>query len=289
MSPTVEINPLIKDVTIGSAYAAIDCVALGCLESVEIRISMKEHEIFCNILKGPAGYLRYDARGEITLNPINFTMANLAAALDASVGTTTGNIPVTGEAHYPTWVPDDAGTPTEWTAVISLANSEIVESSVGAWDDEAQTQDWDAEVTNTLVETALCAGTITLTTTDLAETLSTIYFGYSYGTQIPSGSSIIEPSFASFAADHKVTVVHKHAMTNDYIVHKVWRAQTVPDFAVTFQNQAREVIAPVRLKIVEDSANHPDSPLGVWIKIDSGTTEFDYEPYLSVPGTSLAA
>lgn len=283
---SVEINPLIKDVSLGPAYGAIDCVDLGCLDSVEIRLGMKEFEIICDITRGLAGILRYDPRGELTINPVNLSSVLLGKALDASVGTTTGLVSVTGELHYPTWVPDDAGTPTEWTAVVKMANGEIDTGTVYAWDDEACSVSWDGEVTNTLVETDVCTGTITLTTTDAAEKLETLYFTYDWGDQIPSGSTIIEPGFGSYAADHKATFIHKHAQTGNFFVYKVWRAQILPDFTMTFSNQARNIFAPIRLRIVEDSVNHPNSPLGAWYEIDGSNTEYDYAPYTTVPGNT---
>ena len=74
-------------------------------------------------------------------------------------------------------------------------------------------------------------------------------------------------------------------MTGKLEVYVVWRCQIVPDFTLTFSNQAREIIAPIKLKIVEDSTNHPDSPLGIWFEInDPEDEDFDYEPFISVPG-----
>lgn len=283
-----EINPLIENVTIGTAYGAIDCVDMGCLDSVEIRLSMKEHEITCDITQGLAGIIRYDPRGDVTVNPVNLSAALLARALDASQGVTTGLVTVASEVHYPTWVPDDVATPTEWTADITLANGEIDSGSVLAWDDVGALVSWDDEAANTLTEVSVCAGTVRLTTTDVAETLATIYFSYDWGDQIPSGSVIIEPGFGSLAEDHKVTFIHKHALTGDFWVYKIWRAQILPDFTITFANQARNIVAPIRLRIMEDSTNHDNSPLGAWYIIDSGNTAYDYVPYTSVPGNTLA-
>jgi hypothetical protein len=285
---TIKTNPLIEDVTIGPAYGAIDCVDLGCLDSVEIRLTMKEHEVVCNILKGLTGIIRYDPRGDMTINPLNLSFANLARALDASVAVTTGVVTATGEVHYPTWVADDPATPTQWTATITMANSEIVSGTVESWDDLACSVSWDDEATNTLTESALCAGTIVLTTTDASEKLAAVYFSYQWGDQIPSGSNVIKPSFSSFAADHKVTLIHQHATSGKFVVYKVWRAQILPDFTITFSNQAREVMAPIRLRVLEDSTNHPSSPLGEFYEIASSNTEYDYAPYTSVPGNTVA-
>lgn len=283
---TIEINPLIEGVTIGSCYAALDCVDLGCLDGADIRLTMKEKEIICNVLNGPAGFLRYDARGEITLNPLNFTSANLAYALDAVVSTTTGNVDVTGEIHYPPeWTPDDEGTPTEWTSTILLYNPWIEGGTVLAYTNAACTIPWPGTVT----ESDICKGSILLTAAAAEDCDETVYFAYSWGTQIPSGSTRIDPGMGSFAEDHKATLIHKHAMTGDLYVYIAWRCQIVPDVQITFNNQANEVIPVIKLKIVEDSTNHPTCPLGCWFKIPKALAEaedFDYEPFLSVPGMS---
>lgn len=283
---TVEINPLIENVSIGGAYGAIDCVSLGCLETVDIRLEMKEFEIICDITRGLAGIIRYDPRGEVTITPINFSLALLAKALDATVGVTSGNEVATGELHYPTWVPDDPATPTEWTADISLANGEVESGTIEVWDDSAASISWDDEVGNSVTALALCSGSIRLTATDVNECLSAVYISYEWGTQIPSGSAVLEPAFGTYAADHKLTFVHKHAQTGNYLVYKIWRMQISPNFSMTFGQTARNVSAPIRCKILEDSVNHPDSPLGAWYEIASSVTDFDFAPYTDVPGTT---
>lgn len=279
-------NTLAQDATISQAYVAIDCVGLGCMESVEYRTSMAEIEIVCDRNKGVTKILRHSPTGEIILTPIDLSMANLAFALDSSVGTTSGNVTVASESHTPTWVPDDVGTPTEWTAVLTLANSEIATGTVLAWDDAAASISWDDVVGNSIAETALCPGTITLTTDDAAERLAVIYMSYDYGTEIPSGSEIIEPSYAAFSTVRKITIASENSSTGKLLVNKTWKGQIVPDFTVRWSNEARLTTAPIRIRILEDSANHSSAPLGAWYNVVASKTDYDYQPYTDVPGNS---
>lgn len=279
-------DTLAQDATIAQAYVAIDCVGLGCMESVEYRTSMAEVEIVCDRNKGVTKILRHSPTGEIIITPIDLSMQNLAFALDASVSTTTGDITVGSEAHTPTWVPDVVGTPTVWTAVLILANSEIATGTVLAWDDAAASVSWDSESENSIAETSLCPGTITLTTTEADERLTTIYMSYDYGTEIPSGSEVIKPSYAAFSNVRKITIASENSSTGKLLVVKTWKGQIIPDFTVRWSNEARLTTAPIRIRILEDSTNHPDAPLSEWYNVVASKTDYDFEPYTSIPGNT---
>lgn len=280
-----EIQPIVSDVSIGNATAAIDCVWLKCLESVEFRLGMEEVPIVCDWASGPVTTLRGNPSGEITITAMNLGSTQLKYALDAATSAKAGAETVTCEEHQITWTPDDEGTPTEWTATVTLNSPEV--SSVVAYTDSDCSVAWESVSTpdNDLAITSACKGLITLTTDDEDETDDTLYFAYTHDTETPTGATLIEPSMSTFADDHKLHILHRNATTGDLLIVKFWRVQIIPDMTLSFDNSNKVVTVPIRLRALSDRTNHPDAPIGQMAIVDADDSEaadFTYDFYTKV-------
>jgi len=280
-----EIQPIVSDVTIGNATAAIDCEWLKCIESVNFSMKMEEVPIVCDWANGQVTALRGNPMGECTINALNWNSTVLKYALDADVSTKAGAETVSCEEHQITWVPDDENTPTEWTATVTLNSPEV--ASVTVWTDSSCTSTWESVATpdSTISITSACKGLVTLTTDDVDETDTTLYFAYTHDTETPTDATLIEPGMSTFADDHKLHILHRNATTGDLIVVKFWRVQIIPDFTVGFDNTNSIVTVPIRLRILSDRSNHPDAPLGHIAIIDADDSEaadFTYDFYTKV-------
>lgn len=281
-----EIQPIVSDVTIGNATAAIDCEWLKCIESVNFSMRMEEVPILCDWADGPVTTLRGNPNGECTISAYNWNSTVLKYALDADTSTKAAVETVSCEEHQITWVPDDENTPTEWTATVTLNSPEV--SSVVAYTDSSCSVSWESVATpdNDLAITSACKGLITITTDDVDETdTTTLYFAYTHDTETPNGATLIEPGMSTFASDHKLHILHRNATTGKLYVVKFWRAQIIPDFSVGFDNTNSVVTVPIRMRILSDRTNHPDAPLGHIAIIDADDSEaadFTYEFYKKV-------
>ena len=280
-----EVRPIVSDVSIGNATVAIDCVWLKCIQSVNFRKGMEEVPITCDWANGPATYLRGNPTGEATINALNLNSTILKYALDAVVTTKAIAETVTCEEHQLTWVPDSETTPTEWTATVTLNSPEI--ASVTVWTDSACAVSWEATPTplNTVAITGACIGVVVLTTDTLAETDDTLYFAYTHNTETPVGATLIKAPMSTFASDHKLHILHRNATTGDLLLHKFWRVQIIPDVEITYDNTNSIVTVPIKLRVLADRANHPDSPIGQEVTIplaDSDPADFTFDFYKQV-------
>jgi len=280
-----EVRPIVSDVSIGNATVGIDCVWIKCIESVTFRMGMEEVPIVCDWVDGPSTHLRGNRTGNITINAKNLNETSLKYALDATTSTKAGDETVSCEEHTITWTPDSATTPTEWTATVTLNSPEI--ASVLAYTDSSCSVAWESATTplNVLTISSACKGEITLTTDDVNETDETLYFSYTHDTESPVGSTLIQPSLNTFADEHKVHILHRNATTGDLYVYKFWRVQIIPDFEQTFNDSNSVVITPINMRVLSDSTNHPDDPLGHVVIIptaDSEASDFTYDIYKRV-------
>lgn len=280
-----EIQPIVDSVSIGNATVAIDCVWLKCIESVEFRLGMEEVPIVCDWANGPVTALRGNPSGEITIVAMNLNSTTLKYALDATATAKAAVEEVDCEEHQITWVPDDEGTPTEWTATVTLNSPEVTD--VSAWTDSDCSAAWESATTplNELDITTACSGVITLTTNDVDETDETLYFSYTHDTETPLGATLIQPGFGTFASDHKLHILHRNATNGDLVIHKFWRVQIVPDFNLRYDNTNKVATVPIHLRVLADRLNHPNAPLGHTVIIDADDSEaadFTYEFYTKV-------
>lgn len=281
-----EIQPIVSDLTYGNATVGIDCVFLGCIESVTFRVGMEEIPIVCDWSNGPITTLRGNPTGEITIMAMNYNPTTLGYALDADTSTKAGAETVDCEEHQITWTVDSELTPTEWTATVLLNSPEI--ASVTVWTDNECSNTWEALATpeSTVVIADACKGTITLTTDTVGEIDDTLYFSYTHNTETPLGATLIDPPMSTFADDHKLHILHRNKTTGNLWIHKFWRVQIIPDFSVTFDNTSNIITVPIRLRALADRTNHSGAPIfGVReiVAADSEPGDFTYDIYKEVP------
>jgi len=264
--------------TFGPALVGIDCVQIGCTQSVEISLSEQTKKLSCDKRKGSDGIFHYDPELDIVLQASDFTMDNLAIALDTSGASTYAGMKTsTLEAVSVTWT----GSAGEWSGSIVL-NKEI--SGTVAWfsDSDGDTP-WLASNSGTSTVIGPCLGQVTLTSSGTAEPAGTAYATYAWGDQIPSGSSIIEPAFGSSANDRYVVICHKKAQQDKVIVWRIWRMQVVRDLTINFDNESDSDIGiPIHLTGLVDTVGHPSVPLFDVSEVDLADWTSDYEPYSSV-------
>ena len=280
-----EVRPIVGNVSVGNATVAIDCVVLNCIQSVNFRKSMEEVPIICDWANGPETYLRGNPTGEATINAMNLNATILKYALDAVVSTKAAPETVTCEEHTITWIPEDIATPTEWTATIILNSPEI--ASVTVWTDNACSATWESAATplSTIAISSPCQGVVLLTTNDIDETDTTLYFAYTHDTETPIGATLIQSSMGTYASDHKLHILHREASTGNLVVHKFWRVQIIPDVTIEYDNTNKIVTVPIKLRILADRVNHPDAPIGLEVIIpfaDSDPSDFTYDVYKAV-------
>ncbi len=264
-----EILPIVSDVTIGNATAAIDCVWLKCIESVDIRMSMEGVPITCDWASGPATTLRGNPSATIDIVAMNMNSTTLKYALDADVSVKAAAESVDCEEHQITWVAEDVATPTYWTAIVFLRSPEV--ENVLAFTDSACLVAWESVATpeSTVAVTTTCTGELLLTTDDVDETDATLYFSYDHNIETPLGATLIKPPFDTFADDHKLHILHRNATTGELELIKFWRVQIIPDFALRFDNTNRVATVPIKLMAYTDRDSHPDAPLGQIVIIDA--------------------
>jgi len=268
-----EIQPIVSDVTIGNATVAIDCVWLKCIESVDLRVSMEEVPIVCDWANGPVTTLRGNPTGTIDIMALNINSTTLKYALDAAVSEKAAAETVACEEHQITWVPEDTATPTYWTATVILNSPEV--EDVLAFTDSDCLVTWESVATpdNDLVITDACDGTITLTTDDVDECDTTLYFSYTHNTETPNDAELIKPSLSTFANDHKLHILHRNATTGQLDLFKFWRVQIIPDFNIVFDNTNKVVTVPIKLRAFADRDSHSEEPVfGIRI-IDADASE----------------
>lgn len=233
---------------------------------------MESVPIVCDWADGKVQTLRGNPTGEITIEAMNLNATILKYALDASVSTKTINTFVNCvHVEGIQWTPDNAGTPTEWTATINLNSPDI--DNVLAYTSEAgcsaatPTDIWASGTTplNTITETT-CTGVVTLTTDDVDECDDELWFTFDYSVDLAVGATIVTPPFSTFPDDHIVVAWHLNKTTSEYYIYVFPRCQILPDVNITFDNSANVVTVPIRLEIVADTAFHPEAPLG-WVEI----------------------
>ena len=269
----------VLDRTFGPALVGIDCVQIGCAQNVEITLSEQTKNLSCDRRKGKDGIFHYDPELDITLQASDFTIDNLAIALDTTgAGAWGGKETRTLETVAVTWT----GSAGEWSGSVVL-NKEI--SGTIAWySDSAGDTEWTAAESGTSSVIGPCLGQVNLTSSGTAEPTATLYATYAWGDQVPSGSSIVQPSFGSTANDRYVVICHKKAQQNKVIVWRIWRMQVVRDLSISFDNESESGIAiPIHLTGLVDSTGHPSCPIFDVSEVDlADLSSADYEPYTSV-------
>ena len=264
----------VLDRTFGPAIVGIDCTYLGCVQNVEITLSESTKDLSCDKRKGRNGIFHYDPKLEVMLQVSDFTPANLAIALDTDGATVwAGKATSTLEPVSVTW----SGSSGSWSGSVVL-NKEI-SGTVAVYQDLVST------VLNSGTASVIgpCLGQVTFTSSGAAEPASTLYVTYAWGDQVPSGSSIVQPSFGSTADDRYVVIAHKKAQQNKVIVWRIWRMQVIRDFTNTFDNESdSDITIPIHLAGLVDTVGHPSVPLFDVSEVDLANWDPDYAPYTTV-------
>mgnify|MGYP001568653228 CR=1 FL=1 len=266
--------------TFGPALVAVDCTYLGCVESTEIALSETTRDLYCDKRKGRTGIFHYDAKLEVNIQALDFTMENLAIALDVDIPDTWGGTATsTLEAVSVDW----SGSAGDWSGSVVI-NKEI--SGTVAWyTDAAGTTPWAAAESGTSTVIGPCLGQVNLTSSGTAEPTATLYATYAWGDQVPSGSSIVQPSFGSTSNDRYVVIIHKKAQQNTAIVWRIWRMQVVRDLTISYDNGSDDPIKiPIHLTGLIDDVGHPLVPLFDVSEVDMAALALldpSDEPYVS--------
>ena len=265
--------------TFGPAIVGVDCGYLGCVQTVEITLSESTKDLSCDKRKGRDGIFHYDPKLEVMLQASDFKMDNLAIALDTDGATIwAGKATRTLEPVSVTW----SGTAGSWSGSIVL-NKEISGTTVSVYSDSDGSTNWKSTESGSATVIGPCLGQVTLTSSGTAEPTATLYVTYTWGDQIPSGSSIVQPSFGSTANDRYVVIAHKKAQQNKVIVWRIWRMQVVRDFTITFDNESdSDITIPIHLAGLVDTVGHPSVPLFDVSEVDLANWDPDYAPYTTV-------
>jgi hypothetical protein len=127
-------------------------------------------------------------------------------------------------------------------------------------------------------------GQVTLTSSGTAQPTATLYATYAWGDQVPSGSTIVQPSFGSTANDRYVVIAHKKAQQNKVIIWRMWRMQVVRDFTINYDNESdADITVPIHLRGLVDTVGHPSVPLFDVSEVDlADLSGASYEPYTSI-------
>lgn len=264
--------------TFGPALVGINCDYIGCVQRAEITLSEKTKNLSCDSRKGRDGVFHYDPELEVMLQASDFTMDNLALALD-----TTGTAVWAGKSQSvlePVTV-EWSGSTGHWSGTVVL-NKEI-SGSVTFYTDQLGTQSWKSSESGSITVIGPCLGQVRMTSSGTAEPTSTLYATYYWGDQVPSGSTIVQPTFGSTANDRYVVICHKKAQENKVIAWRIWRMQVVRDLSVTFDNESdADITIPIHLTGLVDTVGHPTCPLFDVSEIDLDSWDPDYEPYSNV-------
>lgn len=267
--------------TFGPALVAVNCVYLGCVESVEIAQTESSRDLSCDRRLGVDGIFHFDPSVTITLQASDFTMANMAIALDTT-GTSTwaGTATSTLEEVAVTW----GGSTGAWTSSIGL-NQEI-SGTVAMFNDAAGSVEWTQAESGTVTVSTACTGAVALTSSGTAEPSAILYATYAWGDQVTSGSTIIQPTFGSTAIDRQVVIVHKKAQQNTVNVWRFWRGQVVRNVTVNYDNTSdADVAAPITIRALVDTVGHPLSPLFDLSEVALSGWTPDYQPYTNLVNT----
>lgn len=276
------IKPIVSDVSIGNVAVAIDCVWLKCIESFEFKFSQDEVPIICNWADGKVSSLRGNPAGDINIVALNLSPVSLQYALDAVVSTKSGDETVACQEFTGIdWVPDNIGTPTQWTATLQLSGMYV--DDVLVYKTAGCTSAWASATTPlNVVSTSDCSGLVTLTTDDDDQCYDALYVSFTHDSETPDGATLVQPGFSTFASDHTFVAVHRNATTGEYVSYKFWRVQIAPDVTIRHDNTNKIVSVPIHLMVLADRENHPDAPLGQ-IEFSDGNTVYTMEPYIRVP------
>jgi len=264
--------------TFGPALVAVDCAYIGCVQNVEITVSETTRDLSCDKRIGVDGIFHYDPKLEIMLQASDFTMDNLAIALDTTGATTwAGKAAVTGQEMTIDW----SGTAGSWSGTIYL-NQEI-SGTISAYTNFGLSISFTSTESGTVTVADACKGEITLTSSGTAEPTSPLYFSYYWGDQVPSGSTIVQPSFGSTSNDRVLVIAHKKAQQSKVIVWRFWRVNVVRDFKIAFDNGSdADITIPIKLRGLVDNLGHASVPVFDVSEVDLTGWDPDYEPYSSI-------
>ncbi len=264
--------------TFGPSIVGIDCSYIGCVQSAEIVMSEQTKNLSCDRRRGKDGIFHFDPELEVTLMASDFTMDNLAIMLDTGGATTwAGFATQTLEAVSVVW----SGSSGDWSGSVVL-NKEI--SGTVAWfNDVDGLTEWTAAESGTSTVIGPCLGQVNLTSSGTAEPTATLYATYTWGDQIPSGSTIVQPSLGSTANDRYVVIAHKKAQQNKVIVWRIWRMQVIRDWTINYDNESdADIAVPIHMTGLVDNIGHPGVPMFDVSEVDLATWDPDFEPYTTV-------
>lgn len=257
------VDSKIQSVSLGNANVAIDCEDLGCLARVSFRVGQDIIDLGCDWGTGILGTLRGHPTGDIMIDAKNLDADRLKWVYDAVVTTKAADESVTClKITNIVWTPDDAGTPTEWTAEVNL-HSTNVDNVVFSTDSSCAVPWASATTPLNVVTTVACTGISTLVTDDLAETDTTLYVTFDYSVDFDAGVSIIDPAFDTFPADHSVIIWHRNKTSGTYSVFVGWKAQVISDGTIDFGDfdSNTPITVPIHLRLLAVPDVHPESPL----------------------------
>lgn len=267
--------------TFGPALVGVNCVYIGCAQTVEINLSEQTRDLSCDRRLGTDGIFHFDPNLQINIQASDFTMDNLAIAMDAE-GTTTwaGTETNTLEIFSVTW----SGSSGDWSGSVTL--NEEISGTVAVFSDSAGAVEWTQSESGTATVTSPCLGTVAMTSSGTAEPTATLYATYAWGDQIRSGSTRVAPPFGSSSTDRYVVIAHKKAQENKVVVWRIWRTQVMRETTITFDNESDDDIPiPIRLRALVDTIGHSPAPMYDINEVDLSGWDPDYQPYTNVVDT----
>ena len=271
-------NQEVLERTFGPALVAIGCSYIGCAGTVEINVQEQTKNLSCDLRLGRDGIFHYDPNVDINIQASDFTLDNLAIALDTGgTGIWAGTSTRTLEPVSMTW----SGSSGDWSGTVVL--NEEISGTIAWYSDAAGGTEWTQSESGTSTVTTPCAGTVAMTSSGTVEPTATLYATYDWGDQIPSGSTIVQPSFGSTSNDRYVVIAHKKAQQNKMIAWRFWRCQVVRDLTITFDNDSdADITVPIHLMALTDKTGHPTVPIFDVVEVDLSGWDPEYEPYETV-------
>lgn len=261
--------------TFGPALVGIDCVYIGCAQSVEIVLTESTRDLSCDRRLGTNGIFHFDPNLQINIQASDFTMDNLAITLDTTGPSTWGGTDTsTLEEISVTWT----GSTGEWSGTITL--NEEISGTVALFNDSDGSTEWTQAESGTVSVSDACKGTVVLTSSGSAEPSTTLYGTYAWGDQVPSGSTIVQPGFGSTSNDRYLVIVHKKAQEDKVIVWRFWKTQVVRDLSINFDNESdADITVPITMRALTDTTGHASVPIFDVSEVTLTGWSPDYDPY----------
>jgi len=260
-------DPKVSNSTIGNAHIAIDCEDLGCLGPVTVNVGQTTLDLGCDWGEGIVGTLRGNPSAEINIEAKNVDAARLKWALDASTSVKAGDYAVTClKVTSIDWT-EDGGT---YTATVDLHSANI--DNVEVFSDSTCLASWEGAATPlSVVSVDECTGTVSLSTNDSEEALTTLYFTFDYMVDLEDGVTSLDADFPTFPSDFSVVLWHLNKTTQTYQVMVFWRCQSVIDLSLVFSDYDATTVmtVPIKLRVLSVADVHPTRKLfGYWEDVE---------------------